>query len=95
MNIRQFYLNKFLLLYINMNTIITLLPTLQIIIAVLLVIAILLQQSEESLGGAFGGSDSSDQVKKTRRGGEKFIFKSAIVLGIAFTVVSIAVFLLK
>lgn len=78
-----------------MNTLITVLPTLQIIISVLLIISILLQQSEESLGGAFGGSDSTDNVKKTRRGGEKFMFNAAVILAIAFTIVSIAAFLLK
>jgi protein translocase SecG subunit len=53
-----------------MNTLVNLLPTLQLIVSVLLVVAILSQQSEESLGGAFGGSDSTDTVTKTRRGAE-------------------------
>jgi protein translocase SecG subunit len=78
-----------------MNTLITLLPTLQIVISVLLVISILLQQSEESLGGAFGGSNSADSSKKIRRGGQKFMFNIAIVLAILFTITSIAAFLLK
>lgn len=78
-----------------MNTLITLLPTLQIVISVLLVISILLQQSEESLGGAFGGSNSTDKTKNIRRGGQKFMFNIAIILAILFTVTSIAAFLLK
>lgn len=78
-----------------MNTIINLLPILQIILSVLLILAILLQQSEESLGGAFGGSDSTDRVKKTRRGGEKFLFRAAIVIAVLFVVTSIATFLTK
>ncbi len=78
-----------------METIITFLPTLQIITSVLLVVTILLQQSEESLGGAFGGSDSTSTVKKTRRGGEKFIFQSTVTLAVLFVIISIAVFLTK
>ncbi|MGB0925281.1 MAG: preprotein translocase subunit SecG, partial [Minisyncoccia bacterium] len=53
------------------------------------------QQSEESLGGAFGGSDSTDSVKKTRRGGEKFLFQAAITIAVLFVVTSIATFLIK
>ena len=78
-----------------MNTLINLLPTLQIILSVLLIIIILLQQSEESLGGAFGGSDSVDTVKKTRRGGEKVMFNIAVTVAVLFVLVSIASFLLK
>lgn len=78
-----------------MNTLISLLPTLQVILSVLLVIVILLQQSEESLGGAFGGSDSVDTVKKTRRGSEKILFHAAITLAVLFTLVSIVVVVAK
>ncbi|MCD5390070.1 MAG: preprotein translocase subunit SecG [Candidatus Pacebacteria bacterium] len=78
-----------------MNTIINQLPLIQVILSVLLVIVILLQQSEESLGGAFGGSDSTDSVKKTRRGGEKLMFNAAITIAVLFTVTSIASFLLN
>jgi len=78
-----------------MNTLINLLPTVHIISAVLLIISILLQQSEESLGGTFGGSDSADSIKKTRRGAEKTLFRSAIVLAIIFVLLSIAVVLTK
>ncbi|MFT7328323.1 MAG: protein translocase SecG subunit [Crocinitomicaceae bacterium] len=78
-----------------MNSLITILPTLQIILSVLLIISILLQKSEESLGGAFGGSDSVDTTKTTRRGSEKILFQSAIVLAILFTLVSIIVVISK
>lgn len=78
-----------------MNMIISALPTLQIILSVLLIVAILVQQSEESLGGAFGGSDSTNTVKRTRRGGEKFLFQATITLAVLFCVVSIAVILMK
>lgn len=78
-----------------MNTLISLLPTLQVILSVLLVIVILLQQSEESLGGAFGGSNSIDTVKKTRRGSEKILFNAAVTLSLLFTLISIIVVIIK
>ena len=76
-----------------MNTLVNFLPTIQVIISVLLIITILLQQSEESLGGAFGGSDSTDNVSKTRRGSEKVIFQTTIVLAVLFTAISITLVL--
>jgi protein translocase SecG subunit len=76
-------------------TLISILPTLQIILSVLLIISILLQRSEESLGGAFGGSDSVDTTKSRRRGSEKTLFQSAIVIAVLFVVVSIAVIVTK
>lgn len=78
-----------------MNTIVSVLPTLQIVLAVLMIISILLQQSEESLGGAFGGSDALSSGKRTRRGGEKFLFQATISIAILFVIVSIFVFLTK
>ena len=78
-----------------MNTLIQYLPIIQIILSVLLILVILLQQSDESLGGAFGGSDSINTVKKTRRGSEKILFNSAIVISILFVLTAIASFLLK
>ena len=78
-----------------MNTLISILPTLQVILSILLILVILLQKSDESLGGAFGGSDSMDTIKNTRRGTEKTIFKAAIVLAVLFTLVSIIVVLNK
>ena len=68
-----------------MNTILSILPWIQIILAVLLVITILLQAAEESLGGAFGGgTDSGDSPSHTRRGAEKMLFKATIILAIFF-----------
>jgi len=76
-------------------TLISILPILQIILSVLLVIVILLQRSEESLGGAFGGSDSVETTKSTRRGSEKTLFQSAIVIAVLFTLVSIIAIITK
>ena len=59
------------------------LPVIQIILSVLLVVLILLQQSEAGLGAAFGGSGDSG-FKHTRRGFEKVLFNSTIVVAILF-----------
>ncbi|MDE1924763.1 MAG: preprotein translocase subunit SecG [Patescibacteria group bacterium] len=59
------------------------LPYIQVVLSVLLIISILLQQTGASLGGAFGG-DNFSAAYHTRRGSEKFLFYSSIVLGILF-----------
>jgi preprotein translocase subunit SecG len=53
----------------------------QIVLAVLLIISILLQQRGTSLGGAFGGDSS---IYRSRRGVEKFLFISSIVVAVLF-----------
>ncbi len=53
----------------------------QIVLAALLIISILLQQRGTSLGGAFGGDSS---IYRSRRGLEKFLFISSIVLAVLF-----------
>lgn len=53
----------------------------QIVLAALLVTSILLQQRGTSLGGAFGGDSS---IYRSRRGVEKFLFISSIVIAILF-----------
>lgn len=65
------------------NIIPTVLPYVQIVLAILLVGSILLQQRGSSLGGAFGGDNFSATFNK-RRGAELFIFKSTIVLAVLF-----------
>lgn len=54
----------------------------QIVLAVLLIITILLQQKGSGLGAAFGGGDGG--ATQTRRGPEKAIFITTIVLSILF-----------
>ena len=60
---------------------------LQIAFAILLIIAILLQHRGTSLGGAFGGEGN---VYRSRRGAEKFLFYSTIVLAVIFVGLAIA-----
>jgi protein translocase SecG subunit len=62
----------------------TLLPIIQVVLALLLIIAILLQRSSQGIEGAIGGGSGPTVVKRKRRGFEKFIFESTIALTIIF-----------
>jgi len=69
------------------------LPYIQIILSIILIGAILLQQSDAGAGGVFGGSEGSG-VHHTRRGFEKFLFNTTIVVSILFAVSSfVAIFI--
>jgi protein translocase SecG subunit len=61
------------------------LPYIQIILSVLLIVCILLQQTGASMGGAFGG-DNFSAGYHTRRGAERTLFYSSIVLGVLLAV---------
>lgn len=63
-------------------------PYIQIIVSILLIVTILLQQSGSSLGGAFGGADDVTS-KRTRRGFEKTLFNTTIILVISFILLSV------
>lgn len=70
-----------------MSMISSALPYIQIVISVLLVLAVLLQTSGAQNGGALGG-DNMSSVFHTRRGLEKVLFVSTIVLGVLFALTS-------
>lgn len=61
----------------------TLLPYIQIVLSVLMVILILLQRSAAGLGGAFGG-DGFSSGHHTRRGSEKILFNTTVIVSILF-----------
>jgi protein translocase SecG subunit len=65
------------------DSVLPVLPYIQIILSILLTASILLQQRGSSLGGAFGGDNFSSAFHK-RRGAELFLFKFSIVLAILF-----------
>lgn len=65
---------------------------LQFIVVPLLITTVLLQQKGVGLGSAFGGGDS---VYTTRRGPEKVIFNSCIILSVLFLALGIASFLVQ
>jgi preprotein translocase subunit SecG len=73
-----------------MKTISSLLPYIQIGLAILMIIAILLQQTGAQIGGAFGGSDNFSSAFHTRRGAEKTLFIVSIVLAILFAASALA-----
>ncbi len=60
----------------------------QIILSIAITLFILLQVRGAGLGSAFGGS-SAGSVFKTRRGVEKLIFNTTIVLVVLFALISI------
>jgi preprotein translocase subunit SecG len=69
-----------------MKVISSLLPYIQIVLAIALIAVILLQQTGAAMGGAFGGSDNFSSAFHTRRGLERTLFIATIVIGILFAV---------
>ena len=69
-----------------MEAISNILPWIQIILSVLLATVILLQQSGAGLGGAFGGGADEMGGSHTKRGFEKILFNSTIIIAILFAV---------
>ena len=67
-----------------MKTIASILPYIQIVLAVILVTSILLQRTGAQIGGAFGGSDNFSSAFHTRRGFERTLFIITIVVAILF-----------
>jgi len=70
------------------------LPYVQIVLSVLLVVCVLLQQTGASMGGAFGG-DNFSAGYHTRRGVEKYLFYTTIVIAILFGASSFVALLLQ
>ncbi len=63
-----------------------LLPYIQIIVAGLLITVILLQKGKAAMGSSFG---QSGEFSSTRRGPEKHLFTSTIVLGVVFILLAL------
>ena len=59
------------------------LPYIQIVLSVILVILVLIQRSDASVGAALGG-DNLGGTKYERRGAEKLLFNTTIVISILF-----------
>ena len=76
-----------------MEFLVTVLPWSQIILSIILVTAILLQQTGAGVGGAFGGGD--DSIRYTRRGLEKVLFYTSIVVAILFALSAFAILILR
>lgn len=65
-----------------MDALLSVLPYIQITLAVLLIGAVLMQQRGAGLGSAFGGGEGT--VHYERRGAEKTLFHATFVIAIAF-----------
>lgn len=66
-----------------MTAIAAILPYVQILLAVLMTVAILLQRSDAISGGIFGGTESVS-TWHTRRGADKVLFISTVVIAALF-----------
>ncbi|MFA6430593.1 MAG: preprotein translocase subunit SecG [Candidatus Paceibacterota bacterium] len=78
-----------------MTAIISSLPYIQIALAIVIIVLVLLQKSEASSGGTFGGNDNWNSAYHTRRGFEKIMFNTTVILGILFAISSLAALFLK
>ena len=78
-----------------MVAVMTFLPYIQIGLAIIMIALILLQHSEAGLGAVFGGSGGDGGINRTRRGGEKVIFTTCIVVSILFVLSVFATTLLS
>ena len=77
-----------------MDALASLLPYIQILLGVILVASVLLQQTGAGLGGAFGGSDDFSSFH-TRRGLEKILFQTTIIVAILFVASSFLALILR
>ena len=70
------------------------LPYIQSVLSLLLIVGVLLQRSDESLGAAFG-SDSTGGGRFMRRGFEKILFNTTLVIAVLFVLSTFANLLLN
>lgn len=61
----------------------------QLVTAVAIITLILLQERSSGASGLLGGGDSTHSFYQARRGVERMIFRSTIVLVIAFAALSV------
>jgi len=77
------------------DTIIAIMPYLQIGLSVLLIVIILIQRSEAGAGGVFGGSDNFSSSFHTRRGFEKVLFIGGLVVTVLLAISALTALTLK
>lgn len=76
-----------------MQSLVSILPYVQIVLAVLMTTGILLQQRGAGLGGAFGADSGFGY--NTRRGAEKILFNATMVFALLFVTTSIVILIIK
>jgi protein translocase SecG subunit len=69
------------------------LPYVDGILAILLIACVLLQPSEAGAGGAFGG-DSFSSGHHTKRGAEKVLFTTTIIVAVLFVATSFSLLII-
>ncbi|MEK7552234.1 MAG: preprotein translocase subunit SecG [Patescibacteria group bacterium] len=74
-----------------MNFIANTLPFFQIILSIALIALILLQRSEAGVGGTFGGGEGGSG-HFARRGMEKILFNSTVIVALLFALSSFLAF---
>jgi len=74
---------------------ISVLPYIQMGLVILVIACILMQKSDNNAGGVFGGADNWNSAYHTRRGFEKFLFNSTIILAILFVISCLLALILK
>jgi len=67
----------------------SILPWIQIILAIIITLGILAQKSNAGLGGAFGTGNDGATTYHTKRGFEKFLFYLTIISAVVFVVVTL------
>ena len=77
-----------------MEVLISVLPFIQIGLAVLLVAGILLQRSDASMGGMFAGGGDGPTTQFSRRGVEKQLFNTTVAIAILFVLSNVLAYLL-
>lgn len=77
----------------QMETLQAVLPIAQIVLSLLLIVGIVLQSRGASLGGAFGGDNFASTFFK-RRGAEKFLFQTTVVVAVLFVAAAVLSFLI-
>lgn len=71
----------------NTSIITPYLPAVQLTLSIVLTICVLLQSRGASVGATFGGAGT---IYRTKRGVEKLLFRSTIVVGVLFALTSLA-----
>jgi preprotein translocase subunit SecG len=85
--------SSLLIYYFPMQLLSTVMPYVQVVLAVLLMGGILLQQRGAGLGGAFGADSTFGY--NTRRGAEKIIFEATIILSVLFVASTVITLIIK
>ena len=70
----------------------TILPYIQISISILLIISVLLQGKGAGLSNVFGGASA---IHQTKRGADKFLHITTIVLGVLFLGLAVLSLMIK